>query len=410
MKLLVVSQYYHPEPFRITDICEELVRRGHTVDVLTSLPNIPGGRFYEGYGWFKKGEKQHNGVGIERVRVVRRGKGGAVRLVLNCASFAVNSLFHIGKLSKNGYDAVFVFNNSPITKLIPANRFAKKNNIPNIVFLLDIWPQSMFFLLGIKDTGKRGLIKKAAYRFCRNLYNKASLILISSKGFSGKLREMGVNVKTSYFPNYAEEFKSANDAAAKELVLPEDSFIVGFFGNVGRAQALERTVEISKKMGKKLHWLIVGDGGSLQTLKDTANENAVMDSYTFTGRVDPEEVNGYIKRCDAVFLPLEDHEVLNLTVPAKLQTYMYASKPVIAFLNGAGAEVVREAECGVAAKAGDIEDLYRAITEIMSVDEKTLLKMGENGRRYCEENFSRDKLIDKLIDEIEHEIERKTAK
>ena len=143
MRILVVSQYYWPEVFRITDICAGLVERGYDVDVLTSLPNVPQGRFYEGYDLFHRGPKEHDGVRIERVGVFERTKSNKVMWALNCASFAINSLFHLPKLARNKYDAVFVFNNSPVTVILPAKVFSAVKKIPNIIYILDIWPESL---------------------------------------------------------------------------------------------------------------------------------------------------------------------------------------------------------------------------------------------------------------------------
>ena len=208
MKILAVTMYYWPEPFRITDICEELVRRGHEVDVLTSVPNIPDGEFYEGYGWFRHGEKQRNGVNIERVDVIRRGRGSAVRLALNCASYAFNALFHLPHLARKGYDAIFVFNNSPVSTIYPAKVLSRHTKIPYSVFVLDIWPESMYFLLGLPESvEKPGLLRRISYSVSRSLYKGAASLLISSPGMREKLRAMGLDNTIEYFPNYAEPAK-----------------------------------------------------------------------------------------------------------------------------------------------------------------------------------------------------------
>ena len=409
MRLLVISQYYYPEPFRTTDICESLVKLGHEVDVLTSVPNVPQGKFYDGYGWFKRGEKSHNGVNIERVGVFQRKQGSTIRMVLNCASFAINSLFHLPKLRKNKYDAVFVYNNSPVTKILPAKRFSKVKNIPNIVFLLDIWPQSLFFLIGMEEKEKRTMFQKLAYKLSVWLYKSVDLMLISSEGFAEKLHEMGVNCRTEYFPNYAEKpEESSNSISRKELGISEDDFVVGFAGNIGKAQGLELTIEATKLCGlENLKWLIVGDGPELNPLKQKIDDNGLADRYCFTGWVDSTKVYSYLLLADTLFLPLKNQEVLNLTVPAKLQTYMYAKKPVLAFMNGAGAKTVETAKCGLVAKAEDTNALADALKDFSNSSEEDLNIMGENGRKYCEENFSKDMLIDRLVEYIYSAIEEK---
>ncbi len=399
MKLLVVSQYFWPEPFRINDICAGLKARGWDIDVLTSLPNVPEGRFYDGYGWFKRGERRHEGVGVERVGVIQRGKRNPVRWAFNCASFAVNSLFHLPHLNKNGYDAVFVFNNSPITKLLPANAFARHNRIPNVVYLLDIWPDSMFLLLGMKEAaGREGLFRRAVRGVCRRLYRGADLMLISSEGFEGRLREMGLKMPVAYLPNFAEPFEPAKGLVTREsLGVGEGTRLIGFAGNVGPAQGLSGLVEAAGLVrGRDVSYLIVGDGPELPALKAEVERKGLAGRFVFVGRVEPREVPEYIALCDAALVPLKDSGVLNLTVPAKLQTYMYAGKPVVAFLNGAGAELVKRAGCGFTAAAGDSAALARAIEEVCDAPREELARMGAAARAFCLENFEREALLDRL--------------
>lgn len=406
MKILVVSQYFYPENFRINDIVKGLIERGHSVDVLTSLPNVPGGEFFEGYSWRNRGEKNYEGATVERVGVIKRGNGSPVRWVLNCASFAFNSLFHLPHLKKNGYDVVFVFNNSPVTKILPAKVFSKRCKIPNVVFLLDIWPDSMFSLLKYPEDRKDNLFMKATRWVSRWLYKSVDMFLISSKGFEGKLRSMGIKGDTEYFPNYAEplELKSG-ERTRKSLGLKRSDTVIGFAGNVGVAQGLESLVEAARLSAGNVKYLIVGDGSELSSVKAAVKAAGLQNSFVFSGWVDSSEVPSYLELCDALLVPLKDGGVLNLTVPAKLQTYMYASKPVIAFLNGAGADTVKEAECGFAVRAQDASALSETINEIAAMPKAELKRLGENGKRYCDAHFDREKVLDSLVRHLEKAIE-----
>lgn len=405
MKILVVSQYFYPENFRINDIVKGLVERGHSVDVLTSLPNVPGGEFFEGYSWRNRGEKSYEGAGVERVGVIKRGNGKPLRWVLNCASFAFNSLFHLPKLKKNDYEAVFVFNNSPVTKIFPAKVFARRMKIPNVVFLLDIWPDSMFLLLKYPEDKKDNLFMRVTRGVSRWLYKSADMFLISSRGFEKKLRDMGITSAIEYFPNYAEPLELEGGGRTREaLGLRKNDTVIGFAGNVGVAQGLENLVAAAKKSKSGVKYLIVGDGSELSSIKELVRKERLENSFVFTGWVDSAEVPSYLELCDALLVSLKDGGVLNLTVPAKVQTYMYAKKPVIAFLNGAGAETVTEANCGFAVKAEDADALAETVDRIAAMPKAKLAALGENGRRFCDENFNRDKTIDRLVSLLERAI------
>ncbi len=403
MKILVVSQYYWPEPFRITDICEELVARGHEVDVLTSVPNIPEGKFYDGYGWFKHGEKQHNGVGIERVDVIQRGRDKPLRLALNCASFAFNALFHLHKFRGKGYDVVFNFNNSPVSSIYPAKVFAKRERIPYLVYVLDIWPDSMYFLLGMPIQGEQTLFRRLSYKISRWLYAGAQTLLISSKGMEPKLREMALDNTIEHFPNYPEPVVAADEAmeapTRASLGLADDEIVIGFAGNVGKAQGLDRVVEAAAMLPPdkgKVRFLIVGDGSELLNLQAQCEALGVADRFVFTGWVDGRRVAGYTALCDVMLACLKDNEVLNLVLPAKVQTYMDAGKPVLAFMNGAGADTVREADCGFVAQAEDAASLCAAIDEISRTDKTALRRLGANAKAYCAAQFDRTAILNDL--------------
>ncbi len=406
MKLLVVSQYYYPENFRINDITKGLVERGHSVDVLTSLPNVPGGEFFDGYSWLSRGVRERDGVGIERVGVVKRGNGSPLRWVLNCASFAFNSLFHLPHLRKNGYDAVFVFNNSPVTKILPAKVFARRMRIPNVVYVLDIWPDSMFLLLGMEEKEKRTLFQKLSYALSRWLYKSADLLLVSSRGFEPRLRSMGLTAPIEYFPNYAEPLTLKAGVTRASLGLSDGDVVVAFAGNVGVAQGLDKLVEAARAAkNDKLRYLIVGDGSALLDLRAQVGQAGLSDRFVFTGWVDGGEVPGYLALSDAALVSLKENGVLDLTVPAKLQTYMYAGKPVLAFMNGAGADTVAEAGCGFAVPAGDAGALKDALERMAALSGAEKKEMGARGRRYCEAHFDRDKQLDALCGYIEKAVE-----
>lgn len=399
MKLLVVSQYYWPEPFRITDICEGLKARGHEVDVLTSVPNIPEGKFYAGYGWFRHGEKEHNGIRIERVDVVQRGRDKPLRLALNCASFAFNSLFCLPKL-RGGYDAVFVFNNSPVSSIWPAKVYAALHHIPYLVFVLDIWPDSMYLLLNMPIRARETWFRRTSLAVSRWLYRGAQTLLVSSRGMEPKLREMGLTNRIAYFPNYAEPLSGADAAPVgrAQLGLGGDDLVVGFAGNIGKAQGLDKVVEAAALLADepRLRFLVVGDGSELLNLQRLCREKGVADRFVFTGWVSGAAVVRHIALCDVMLACLKENEVLDLTLPAKIQTYMDAGKPVLSFMNGAGADTVREARCGFTAAAEDPAALCAALREILHTDAAALRRLGENGKAYCAAHFDRGKILGDL--------------
>jgi colanic acid biosynthesis glycosyl transferase WcaI len=117
--ILIVTQYFWPENFRINDLALGLLERGHQVTVLTGVPNYPDGSFFNSYGYFNK-QQDYHGVKVLRVPLIPRGKGGGLRLALNYFSFAITASIAGPLLCRGKVDQIFVYEPSPITVGIPA--------------------------------------------------------------------------------------------------------------------------------------------------------------------------------------------------------------------------------------------------------------------------------------------------
>ena len=167
MKILVVTQYFWPEEFRINDICEGLVEKGHEVEVLTGLPNYPYGKLFEGYSFKSRGPKEYKGIKINRCYLIERGQDSSIKLALNYLSFMINSLFHIPKLAKKKFDNIFVFQVSPITSAIPAIVLGKLKRIPTSIYIQDLWPETFYSIKNINNKNIRNTLKK----ICIKIYN-----------------------------------------------------------------------------------------------------------------------------------------------------------------------------------------------------------------------------------------------
>ena len=134
MNILLVTQYFWPETFRINDLAVGLVERGHKVTVLTGIPNYPEGRFFKGYGLFSNLRQDYKGVKIVRIPQVPRGKGGGLCLALNYLSFALFASMLEPFFCRDRYDIMFVYEPSPITVGLPALVLKKIYSTP-IFFL-----------------------------------------------------------------------------------------------------------------------------------------------------------------------------------------------------------------------------------------------------------------------------------
>ena len=141
MKILVICQYYWPEPFRITDICEALVERGHEVTVVTGTPNYPMGEIYPGYENGKKCDEVIHGVTVHRCEILPR-KTGTVNRLKNYFSFPIASKRYV-KTLVDDFDVVFVNQLSPVMMAEAGIWYKKRHGKKMVLYCLDLWPESL---------------------------------------------------------------------------------------------------------------------------------------------------------------------------------------------------------------------------------------------------------------------------
>lgn len=395
MKIVLVTQYFFPENFKSNDIAFELVKRGHEVTVLTGLPNYPEGKFYNGYGFFKKRRETINGVKVIRVSLFPRGKGGGIRLFLNYFSWAffasIRSLF---LAFEDKFDVVLVHEPSPVTQGFPAIVIKKIQKIPLHFWVLDLWPESLTSAGGIKNE----TVLSFFTGMVKYIYNNSDKILISSKGFKESILTKGnYEEKLVYFPNWAEDsiLNGKSDYNIPEL---PKGFKVLFAGNIGAAQDVDSIIRSALILKERLDicFVFVGDGRSKKQLEDFVSENKLNNTVHFLGRFPIEAMKTFFNESDVLLVSLKDELIFNLTVPAKLQAYLCTQKPILGMLNGEGASIINEANCGFSVNAGDSERLAEEIIKLSEMNKEERHILGQNGFKYFEENFTMTKCINNL--------------
>ena len=391
MKILVVCQHYWPEPFSVSDLCEEMVRRGHSVHVITGVPNYPMGYIYPEYKHGKGRTEERNGVKITRTFTIGRRKNLIFRF-LNYYSYAISSTLFAKRL-KEKYDVVFVNQLSPVMMSCAALAYAKKRKIRSVLYCMDLWPASV----AAGGVTEKSVIYRFFHWVSSRIYKRADRLLITSQMFRDYFKNQFdiPDDKIEYLPQYA--------LSNFDTVLPpkEDTDHVDllFAGNIGAVQSLDTVLRAAKLLQdeEKLRWHIVGEGSELENLKKLASQ-LQLDNVIFHGRKPVEQMPKYYAMADAMLVTLTADPVISLTLPGKVQSYMAAGKPVIAASNGEIPKVIAASGCGFCAPAEDAEKLVEAVKAFLSHPDHQLL--GANARKYYEENFSRVKFMDKLEDEL----------
>lgn len=389
MKILVICQYYAPEPFRHPDFCEELVKRGHDVTVVTGLPNYPMGEIYDGYRHGERRDEVIGGVKVHRTFTVGRRRGPVFRF-LNYYSFAISSTRYVKKLREE-YDVVLVHQLSPVMMAKAAVTYKKKHGTPLVLYCLDLWPESLC-AGGIR---RGSVLYKYFHKVSEKIYRAADKILVSSKSFSDYFRtEFGIE-GTEYLPQYAEAVFTPQQCRKE----PDGYLDLMFAGNLGTAQSVGTVIEAARltQGDKHIRWHIVGDGSEYESLKKQAEG---LENVIFYGRKPLEEMPKYYAMADVMLVTMQKDPVISLTLPGKVQTYMAAGKPIIGAIDGEAALIIRDAGCGVSVGAEDTAALAEAVREL---ERAVLPILADASASYYERIFRKESFTEKLTNTLKKE-------
>lgn len=388
MKILIITQYFYPETFRVNTLCTELVKRGHSVTVLTGYPQYPQGKIYDGYGFHKPYQTEWNGAKIERINVWPRGKT-PIGLLLNCYTFVREGRKWV-KRCREKFDAVYVFEVSPVTVGLPAVSYKGKFGTPIYFNVQDLWPENVEIVLGIHNKLVIGVINKIVDR----IYSASDKILCSSNSFVENIAGRGVpKDKLVFWPQFCSE--PSFDKMSKPACYSDDYFNIVFTGNIGEAQGLDLLIDTAAKLkDSKIRWFLVGDGRARERLTRRVVESHLENIVSFIGKVSEDEANCYIYFADCAYLSFQSNKLFSMTLPAKLQSYMACGTPIIAAASGESARVVNEAECGFVCEQ-DVDKLSEMLLQkVLKSDD--LLQKRINARQYFLQNFNMEILLRQL--------------
>lgn len=388
MNILIVSQHFYPDDFRINDIAKMLAGAGHKVTVLTSLPDYATGKVPAECKGRKNRNVTWNDVNVIRCFSVSR-RSGIVFRALNYISFCLTSSGKARRL-KGEFDVVVCYQTSPVLMANAARAFAKKRNIPFFVYCLDLWPESM----KAWHVGEKNPIFRIMHKYSKDIYNSADRIGVTSKPFTEYLNTVnGVpEDKIIYIPQHSEDMN-----LKPKLRKDGEPFVFSFGGNIGSVQSIDCIINAAAllKGRNDVKIEIYGDGSELQNCKALSNKLGTDEILTFFGRISKEELWKRYENTDAFLLTLKPQGLIGQTVPAKLQEYMSGNRPIIASIGGAAEQIIKESDCGICVPAGDSEALAKAITDFIS-DNTEYSDCAARGRAYYENNFTGECFIDTL--------------
>lgn len=397
MKILIVTQYFWPESFRINDLALRLNEKGHQVTVLTGIPNYPDGHFFQGYGFFKNVRQDYHGVKVMRSPLVQRGKGGGFRLALNYLSFAFFASLLAPFFCRGKFDLIFIYEPSPITVCLPALLLKKLKSAPVMFWMQDLWPESLSATGAVRSKK----ILKIVDILVRFIYRGCDLILVQSRAFVEPIKRQGGDPdRTLYFPNSAEELYQPvilEEDAPERAVMPE-GFRVTFAGNIGAAQDFGTILNAAEilKDHTEINWVIIGDGRMFPWVKSQIIERNLMQTVHLLGRYPIKAMPRYFSLADVLLVTLRKEPIFELTIPSKIQSYLACAKPIIAALDGEGARIIEEAGAGLTCPSENPGALAKAVLTLYNMPQSERQVMGKRGRTYFNSHFEHKMLLDQL--------------
>lgn len=395
MRILIITQYFWPESFKINDLALGLKERGHEVSVLTAIPNYPKGVFDENYSFWKNNDEEWNGIKIYRSKIFSRGKG-SIRLMLNYISFVIFCSIKV-LFIKEKFDKIFVYEPSPVTVGLPAIVASRKMNVPYYFWVQDLWPESLFAAGGIKNKYILSFFNKIT----KVIYKNAEKILVQSKGFENYIIKQGdFSEKLIYYPNSAEKLYKPVESTDHYLSQLPSGFKLIFAGNLGEAQGIDTLIEaarIVKDFGIEVNWVFLGDGRQKNYYLNEVKNKGLADIFFFLGAFAADEMPHFFSCADALIVSLKKNKIFALTIPSKLQSYLACGKPILASLEGEGAKVVEESKTGFVSPPEDSKLFAENVIKFYNLSSESKSEMRENALDYFKKEFEREMLIDKLI-------------
>jgi len=410
MRILIVSQYFWPENFRISDLAAGLVEKGHDVHVLTGIPNYPTGRPFPGYSLLSLGRQVYRGVQIYRVPLFPRFKGKGWQLALNYFSFALSGSVFGNMRCKGPYDCLLVYEPSPITVGIPAIILRSTKKSPMLFWVQDLWPESLTAAGAVTSEWVLDNVK----RLVRFIYRRCDTILIQSRAFHDMIGEhTDDRTPVAYLPNHAEKlFKPVIlEARASERELLPSGFILMFAGNIGESQDFPTILKAAEllKPHKDIHIVILGSGRKKGWVEAQIRRKGLYKNVHLMGRHPLETMPRFFSLADAMLVTLKRNPIFDKTIPSKVQTYMACGKPIVAALAGEGANIVAESGGGVTCLPEKPAELADAILKVANLSEPKREKMGAASLAYFNTHFERETILNRLVQLMRDTIGRNKA-
>jgi glycosyltransferase involved in cell wall biosynthesis len=395
LQVLLLSQWYIPEPSTAHVLGKDLVAHGHLVSAITGFPNYPSGKIYAGYRIRWRQWEQIDGVHVLRLPLYPDHSRSAVRRALNYTSFAT-SVSLLGPGLCDSADVMWV-NGSP-TIGIPAWWISLLRRIPFVYNIQDMWGETVRASGMVRD----GLAVRLLQELERFTYHRAAAITVVSPGFKRYLIDRGIpRGKIHTIPNWGNEEiyrPICRDPDFGQLYGLADHFNVIFAGNIGPQQALGVVLQAACLLREMpdIQFVLIGEGIDLPVLK-AAVERQGLSNVRFIAQQPETEMPRFFAWADGLLVHLRNDPLYQITIPSKVLNYMACGHPILCAVVGDGAEVVRAAGAGLLCPPEDPQALAQAVRTLYTMPAAQREALGEAGRESFLQNYTRRVVVERQM-------------
>lgn len=398
-RVLVVCQHFWPESFRINDICDYLIERGCEIEVLCGIPNYPTGKFYTGYGYYKKRKQLHNGARIQRTLEIPRGSNSSIRIFLNYISYPLASLVHVPRLLLKPYDRVFIYQLSPVMMALPGILVAKLRRRESILYVLDLWPENLYSVIRVGNP----ILKKLAFAISNWHYKQADKLVVLSEQMKRRLMQTTGKHESNIIvlPQACEKIYEQDEYDEGLRARFKGGFNILYAGNISPAQSFDTLIKAALQLKKRgitdIRWVIVGDGMSRTNVEQDVEDAGLKDCFFFEGHKPISDIPKYNDIADLLVGCLVESNLLEATIPAKVMSYLASGKPMVLAMDGEVQKLINNIiKCGYVSKTEDAVALANNIITIyrMSIEERE--RLGQRAREYHFSHFERNIILNQL--------------
>ena len=401
LRIGYVVQEFPPDlgagPARVSEMAQRWRAAGAEVTVITALPHRPQNEIHPEYRGRRFLEEERDGIRVLRSWLYASPQRGAARKMLSDGSFMLSGAAHA--LARAPQLDVVIASAPPFLAQFAAEALHRKQRIPMVVELRDLWPDYMLQMGMLKSS----VARRALFGMERHLLRRAAHVVVVTESFRARVAEKGVpRERITVIPNGVDI--SQYHPATEEPPLPAlqrsgDELVVGYLGNFGAGQGLATVVEAASLLqgDAGIRLVLVGDGPERQRVTELV-ERLGLRNLTVHGSIPRNRTRAFYNACDACLVPLAPIDVFQETIPSKIFEIMACGRPVVASVAGEAARIVESSHCGVVSPPGDPVSLAEAIRRVRNMPVTARAEMGERGRVHALEHNDRSRLADRYLD------------